>query len=60
VDGPRQNYYILSEKIIKKKRAGGMAKAVEHLPNKRKALSSNPSTAKEKKRKGKKKKKAKP
>jgi hypothetical protein len=36
-----------------RKRAGGMAQAIEHLPGKHKALNSNPSTAKKKKTRGK-------
>jgi hypothetical protein len=38
----------LNSKIIKAKRAGGMAQAVENLSSKCKALSSNPSTTREK------------
>jgi hypothetical protein len=36
------------QKIMAAKKAGGMAQEAEHLSNKRKALSSNPSTAKKK------------
>jgi hypothetical protein len=35
-------------KITKAKRAGGMAQTIDHQPSKCKALSSNPSTAKNK------------
>jgi hypothetical protein len=36
-------------KITKARRAGGVAQAVEHLPNKHKALSANPSINKKRK-----------
>jgi hypothetical protein len=38
-------------KITRERRAGGMTQAVEHLPGKFKALSSNPSTTKKEKKK---------
>jgi hypothetical protein len=41
----------LISKIIKAKRVGGMAQAVEYLPSKYKAPSSSPSTDKKKKKK---------
>jgi hypothetical protein len=36
-----------SKKYLKAKRAGGISQVKEHLPSKRKALSSNPETSKE-------------
>jgi hypothetical protein len=42
---------IVKKKIIKIKKAGGVAQAVRCLPTKCKALSSNPSTIAKKKRK---------
>jgi hypothetical protein len=45
----RSECKTLFGKISNAKRAGGMAQEVEHLPSKCKALSSNPSTAKNKK-----------
>jgi hypothetical protein len=38
-------------KIIRSKKAGGLAQVVEHLPSKCAALISNPSTAKQKREK---------
>jgi hypothetical protein len=38
------------QRIVKAKRTGGMAIAVEHLPSQCKALSSNPNTAKKKRK----------
>jgi hypothetical protein len=35
--------------LRKKERAGGMTQAIKHLPNKQRALSSNPSTAQKRK-----------
>jgi hypothetical protein len=35
-----------NSKITRVKRAGGVAQAIEYLPNKHKALSSNPGTTK--------------
>jgi hypothetical protein len=37
-------------KITRAKRAGGVVQAVEYLPNKHKALTSNPNTVKKKKK----------
>jgi hypothetical protein len=42
-----RNIILLKERM----RAGGMAPAIEHLPRKYEALSSNPNTTKKKKKK---------